>query len=145
MDFDTYNKLLESVKKHEGYKNRVYLDTRNKRTVGVGHLCVEDFWEDDKEYDEKFLMEILQKDLQGSIDGADDLCKDLKISDEAKILIIEMVFQLGKTGVSKFRNMWKALKVPDYPTAAKEMLDSRWAKQTPGRAKEMSDHMKDLA
>ena len=143
MDFDTYNKLLESVKKHEGYKNRVYLDTRNKRTVGVGHLCVEDFWEDDKEYDEKFLMEILQKDLQGSIAGADDLCKDLKISDEAKILIIEMVFQLGKTGVSKFRNMWKALQEdpPNYFEAHVQMLDSQWAKQTPARATEMAEQM----
>ena len=46
-----YDKLLESVKKHEGYKNHVYLDTLGKRTVGVGHLCVEDFWEDGKEYD----------------------------------------------------------------------------------------------
>ena len=45
-----YDKLLESVKKHEGYKNHVYLDTLGKRTVGVGHLCVEDFWEDGKEY-----------------------------------------------------------------------------------------------
>ena len=147
MDFDTYSKLLESVKKHEGYKNTVYLDTRNKRTVGVGHLCVEDFWEDDKEYEESFLMDILQKDLQGSIDGAEDLCKGLKISDDAKILIIEMIFQLGKKGVSKFRNMWKALQQdpPQYDVAATEMLDSRWAKQTPNRAKEMSDHMRDCA
>ena len=147
MDFDTYNKLLESVKKHEGYKNHVYLDTRNKRTVGVGHLCVEDFWEDDKEYEESFLMDILQKDLQGSIDGAEDLCKGLKISDDAKILIIEMIFQLGKKGVSKFRNMWKALQQdpPQYDVAATEMLDSRWAKQTSNRAKEMSDHMRDCA
>ena len=147
MDFDTYNKLLESVKKHEGYKNHVYLDTRNKRTVGVGHLCVEDFWEDGKEYDDSFLMDILQKDLQGSIDGAEDLCKGLKISDDAKILIIEMIFQLGKKGVSKFRNMWKALQQdpPQYDVAATEMLDSRWAKQTPNRAKEMSDHMRDCA
>ena len=147
MNFDTYNKLLESVKKHEGYKNTVYLDTRNKRTVGVGHLCVEDFWEDDKEYEESFLMDILQKDLQGSIDGAEDLCKGLKISDDAKILIIEMIFQLGKTGVKKFRNMWKALQQdpPQYDVAATEMLDSRWAKQTPNRAKEMSDHMRDCA
>ena len=147
MNFDTYNKLLESVKKHEGYKNTVYLDTRNKRTVGVGHLCVEDFWEDDKEYEESFLMDILQKDLQGSIDGAEDLCKGLKISDDAKILIIEMIFQLGKKGVSKFRNMWKALQQdpPQYDVAATEMLDSRWAKQTPNRAKEMSDHMRDCA
>jgi len=147
MNYDTYNKLLESVRKHEGYKNTVYLDTRNKRTVGVGHLCVEDFWEDGKEYDEKFLMDTLQKDLQGSIDGAEDLCKGLKISDDAKIIIIEMIFQLGKTGVKKFRNMWKALQQdpPQYDVAATEMLDSRWAKQTPNRAKEMSDHMRDCA
>ena len=50
------DRLLESVKKHEGYRNKVYLDTLGKRTVGVGHLCVEDFWEDDKEYEESFLM-----------------------------------------------------------------------------------------
>ena len=36
------DRLLESVKKHEGYRNKVYLDTLGKRTVGVGHLCVED-------------------------------------------------------------------------------------------------------
>jgi len=147
MNYDTYNKLLESVRKHEGYKNTVYLDTRNKRTVGVGHLCVEDFWEDGKEYEESFLMDILQKDLQGAIDGAEDLCKDLKISDDAKILVIEMIFQLGKKGVSKFRNMWKALQedLPSYSVAATEMLDSRWANQTPNRAKEMSDHMRKCA
>ena len=149
MQKETFDKLLESVKKHEGYRNKVYLDTLGKRTVGVGHLCVEDFWEDNKEYEEKFLMDILQKDLQGSIDGAEDLINNCpsggkaNISDGAKIIIIEMVFQLGKTGVSKFRNMWKALQQnpPQYSVAASEMLDSRWAKQTPNRAKEMSNHM----
>ena len=138
------NKLLESVKRHEGYRNKVYLDTLNKRTVGVGHLCVEDFWEDDKEYDEDFLMGILEKDLQSAIDQADDMCKDLKISSDAKILIIEMIFQLGGNGVSKFRKMWQALQQdpPDYAEASVQMLDSRWAKQTPNRAQEMADHMK---
>ena len=138
------DKLLESVKKHEGYRNKVYLDTLNKRTVGVGHLCVEDFWEDGKEYEEDFLMGILEKDLQSAIDQADDMCKDLKISSDAKILIIEMIFQLGGTGVSKFRKMWQALQQdpPDYAEASVQMLDSRWAKQTPNRANEMADHMK---
>ncbi len=64
------DRLLESVKEHEGYRNKVYLDTLGKRTVGVGHLCVEDFWEDDKEYEEDFLMDILKKDLQEAIRGA---------------------------------------------------------------------------
>ena len=144
------DKLLESVKRHEGYRNKVYLDTLNKRTVGVGHLCVEDFWEDGKEYEEKFLMDILQKDLQGAIDKAEDLINNCpsggkaNISDDSKILIIEMIYQLGGNGVSKFRKMWQALQQdpPDYAEASVQMLDSRWAKQTPNRANEMANHMK---
>ena len=144
MDMD---RLLESVKKHEGYRNKVYLDTLGKRTVGVGHLCVEDFWEDDKEYEEKFLMTILEHDLSDAIKGANDLMAEhgcMDINEKAHEIIIEMVFQLGKTGVSKFRNMWKALSALDYSTAAEQMLDSRWAKQTPNRANGMADIMRSL-
>ena len=138
-------RLLESVKKHEGYRNKVYLDTLGKRTVGVGHLCVEDFWEDDKEYEEKFLMEILAEDLQNAIKGARELKEEYDCTDIDEIaqeIIVEMVFQLGKTGVSKFKNMWKALAEKNYIGASYEMLDSRWAKQTPNRAKAMADLMK---
>jgi lysozyme len=136
-------RLLASVKKHEGYRNKVYLDSLGKRTVGVGHLCVEDFWEDNKEYEEKFLLTILEHDLETAIKASERLLKDCPILDSlAREIIIEMVFQLGETGVSKFKNMLKALKEgPDYQTAASEMLDSRWAKQTPNRAKAMSAEM----
>ena len=140
-------RLLESVKKHEGYRNKVYLDTLGKRTVGVGHLCVEDFWEDDKEYEEKFLMTILEHDLSSAIKGANDLMAEngcMDMNEKAHEIIIEMVFQLGKTGVSKFKNMWKALSGLDYSTAADQMLDSRWAKQTPNRANGMADIMRSL-
>ena len=138
-------RLMESVKKHEGYRNKVYLDTLGKRTVGVGHLCVEDFWEDDKEYEERFLMEILAEDLQNAIKGARELkeehsCTD--IDEIAQEIIVEMVFQLGKNGVSKFKNMWKAVSEHNYTGASYEMLDSKWAKQTPNRAKSMAELMK---
>jgi lysozyme len=54
-----------------------------------------------------------------------------------------MIFQLGGNGVSKFRKMWAALQEdpPNYFEAHVQMLDSRWAKQTPNRAKEMAGHM----
>ena len=141
------DRLKDSVKQHEGYRNKVYLDTLGKRTVGVGHLCVEDFWEDDKEYEESFLMEILEKDLSEAIKGAKELmgeygCAD--IDERAEEILIEMVFQLGKTGVSKFKNMWKALSELNYVGASYEMLDSRWAKQTPNRAKAMAKTMKEI-
>jgi|TARA_A100001015_G_scaffold311018_1_gene413439 lysozyme len=140
-------RLLKSVRDHEGYRNKVYLDTLGKRTVGVGHLCVEDFWEDDKEYDEEFLMEILEKDLENAISGAEELLKGCNLPSLANEIVVEMVFQLGKTGVSKFYNFLAALRddPPQWLTASEEMLDSRWAKQTPNRAKKMSELMASLA
>ena len=138
-----YDKLLESVKKHEGFRDTVYLDTLNKRTVGFGHLCVEDHWEDGKKYDKEYLEDILEKDLQSAIDQTHDMCKDLKISDDAKTIICEMIFQLGGRGVSKFRKMWAALQEdpPNYFEAHVQMLDSKWAKQTPNRAHDMAELM----
>ena len=140
-------RLLASVRHNEGYRNKVYLDTLGKRTVGVGHLCVEDFWEDDKEYEEKFLMDILEADLQNAIKGAKDLMSEhgcMDIDEVAEEIIIEMIFQLGKTGVSKFKNMWKALSELNYVGASYEMLDSKWAKQTTNRANGMADTMKSI-
>ena len=138
-------RLMESVKQRNSQRNKVYLDTLGKRTVGVGHLCTEDWWEDDKEYEEEFLMKILEEDLQEAIEGASTLmlqhdCSD--IDEKAHEILIEMVFQLGMTGVSKFKNMWKALSEHNYTGASYEMLDSKWAKQTPNRAKSMAELMK---
>ena len=133
--------VKNSIKKHEGFRNKVYKDTLGKRTIGYGHLCVEDWWEDDKEYTQAELERIFDKDFDKAKDGASKLYEGCEINDTAKGVIIEMVFQLGTTGVSKFKNMWKALKEtpPNYSVAKIEMLDSRWAKQTPNRAKELSN------
>ena len=140
-------RLLKSVRDHEGFRDQVYLDSLSKRTVGVGHLCVEEFWEDDKKYSEKFLMEILEKDLENAISGAEELLKECNLPSLANEIVVEMVFQLGKTGVSKFRNFLAALQgdSPQWLKASEEMLDSRWAKQTPNRAKGMSEVIASLA
>jgi lysozyme len=140
-------RLLKSVRDHEGYRDQVYLDSLSKRTVGVGHLCVEEFWEDDKKYSEKFLMEVLEKDLENAISGAEELLKGCNLPSLANEIVVEMVFQLGKTGVSKFRNFLAALQgdSPQWLKASEEMLDSRWAKQTPNRAKGMSEVIASLA
>jgi len=142
-----YDKLVESVKKHEGYRDVVYRDTLNKRTIGFGHLCVEDHWEDGKKYDKEYLEKILKEDLEYAVNQGEGMCKDLKISDDAKFLIIEMIFQLGSAGVQKFRRMWSALEEdpPNYFEAHVQMLDSRWAKQTPERATEMAEQMQKCA
>lgn len=141
------DKIKESIKHHEGFRNKVYLDTLGKRTVGYGHLCVEDFWEDDKEYEIKFLETILEHDLLTATKSAKELMADYGCTDmdeAAKGIIIEMVFQLGKTGVSKFKMMWKSLSELNYLGASFEMIDSKWYKQTKNRATELSNRMKNI-
>lgn len=139
--------LKERIKEHEGYRSKVYLDSMDppNRTVGYGHLCVEDFWEDDKEYSKEFLEEIFEKDFQNAVDQCEDLCHeyDLDISQVATEVLIEMIFQLGIGNVKKFKRMIEALQNEDYETASFEMLDSRWAEQTPERAEKLSLIMKD--
>ena len=91
-------RLLASVRSNEGYTAiKCTLDTLGKRTVGVGHLCVEDFWEDDKEYDEEFLMEILEKDLENAISGAEELLGEYTVHDHCKEII-------GGDGFSAWKN-----------------------------------------
>ena len=92
-------------------------------------------------------LDILKKDLQEAIRGARSLMEDhgcADIDEQAEEILIEMVFQLGMTGVSKFKKMWKALAELNYIGASYEMLDSRWAKQTPNRAKAMAKTMKEI-
>jgi lysozyme len=56
-----------------------------------------------------------------------------------------MTFQLGVGGVSKFKKFLGHLSTSTYHLASDEMLDSRWAKQTPHRAEKLSYAIRALA
>ena len=57
------------------------------------------------------------------------------------LVVAAMCFQLGRDGTRKFHKMIKAINDRDYVLAAKEMLDSKWAKETPRRAHAMASLM----
>ena len=135
--------LKERIKKHEGFVPKIYRDSLGYATIGYGHLVLPtDHFEDGVEYSKEELNEVFEKDFQNALDNANKLIGDIPLVYQAKEVICEMVFQLGIGGVSKFKNMWKALEEGDYYTASVEMLDSRWAKQTPKRAESLSNIMK---
>ena len=142
----TYDELAGSVKLSEGFRDHVYMDTEGFRTIGWGHKVVhEDNFEDGKTYTKEELQEVFDKDLNKAIGLARQLMEENDVRDlptTAQHTITEMVFQLGKSGVSKFRNMWKALQEGNFIGASFEMLDSKWNKQTPNRCKKLADQMK---
>jgi len=142
----TYDELAGSVKLSEGFRDHVYIDTEGFRTIGWGHKVVhEDNFEDGKTYTKEELQEVFDNDLRKALGLARQLMEEFDVRDlptTAQHTITEMVFQLGKSGVSKFRNMWKALQEGNFIGASYEMLDSKWNKQTPNRCKKLADQMK---
>jgi len=145
----TYDELADSVKLSEGFRDHVYMDTEGFRTIGWGHKVVhEDNFEDGKTYTKEELQEVFDNDLRKALGLARQLMEENNVRDlptTAQHTITEMCFQLGKSGVSKFRNMWKALQNRDFNMASLEMLDSKWNRQTPNRCKKLSDQMKSCA
>ena len=138
-----YEELKTQIKEHEGFVPRVYKDSLGKRTIGYGHLCVEpEQWDDDKEYTKEELELVFDKDFDEALKNAESLIGDRPVNFIAKQVLIEMVFQLGIGGVSKFKKMWSALDNEDYGEASFQMMDSLWAKQTPKRAEKLSHKMR---
>lgn len=66
-----------------------------------------------------------------------------KCNMQRQAILISMVYQLGLTGVSKFKKMWAALESSNFEEASRQMLDSLWAKQTKNRALRHAKTMKD--
>ena len=139
------DELKARVQDHEGLRTSVYLDSLGKKTVGIGHLVqpheMERFAEG-VEIPMDDIMEIFEMDLNRAAAGADMLIEDKighDVPQQLGEVILEMVFQLGTTGVGKFLKFFKALRVKDYKTAAAEMKDSRWHSQTPKRCESLAE------
>ena len=141
------DELKARIRDHEGCVDTVYLDTLGKATIGIGHLVQpherQRFKEGVKistdEIEDLFLI-----DLNRACAGAEQLISenyrgDKRLPQAIENVIVEMVFQLGKTGVSKFKKMWKALSDGDKKQASLEMQDSRWHSQTPVRCEALAE------
>jgi len=133
----------EAVKKEEGYRLETYRCTEGHLTGGYGHKMLEG---EVPPKDHAGWLKIFERDFARAVTGTDDLlmlCPN--INETARNIVVEMVYQMGAYGVSKFKGMLKALQEDDYKRASYEMLDSRWAKQTSNRAKRMAERMANIS
>ena len=137
--------LKARVQDHEGLRTSMYLDSLGKATVGIGHLVQaheRERFAEGVEIPMSEIIEIFEMDLNRAAAGADLLiseCIGHDLPQHVGEVILEMVFQLGTQGVRNFKKMWKAMRVKDWKTAAAEMKDSRWHKQTPKRCESLAE------
>lgn len=131
--------LLEQIKEHEGFRPTVYQCTQGVDTIGYGFAIK------DLELTEEIAEQILIKkiaNLESNISKKFEWYHTAP--QEAKEVVINMCYQLGLSGFSKFKKTIYLLETEQYEDASIEMLDSLWAKQTPRRAKELSEVIRGL-
>ena len=131
-----YDKLRTLLRKHEGYKEKIYTCSAGKITIGVGHNLTDLGLDPD----------VIELQFAHDIESAINTCKSLfdtwhNLPDMVQVVLADMAFNLGFHRLSKFRRMIKAVNANDFQTASIEMLDSKWANQVGDRANELSEIM----
>ena len=126
--------IIEQLKIHEGYKPTVYKCTEGVDTIGIGfaikalHLS------------EEVCDMILEEKLEALEERFEDKFDWFRTSPvEVRNVMLNMAYQLGFRGFCKFKKTIAYLEEAEWDKASVEMLDSKWAKQTPNRAKELSE------
>lgn len=131
--------LIESIKQHEGFRSKVYDDSLGIPTIGYGFAIK------DLELEEDICDMILERKLSILKERIEKKFQWYRyMPQEIKDVVVEMCYQLGVYGFSRFKKTIAYIQNKQWEEASVEMLDSRWAEQTPGRAREMSNRVKKL-
>ena len=132
MDMD---KLMDELIRDEGLRLKVYLDSEGIETIGVGRNLQRGITRDEA-------MLLLNNDIRYAIQEAMTFPWYENLTEQRKRVIVNMIFNLGLTRFSGFKNTIRYLEMGDYEAASEEMLDSKWARQVGVRATRLSDMMR---
>lgn len=143
------NELRETLKIDEGQINEIYNDHLGYATFGIGHLVIDS----DKEkglavgtpVTEERVHEVFEKDVQTVIEDCEKLHEGWNTYPETvQQVIANMMFNMGYTRLSKFKNHNLALQCGDWEKAAVEGRDSRWHLQVTNRAERLMSRLENV-
>jgi lysozyme len=119
--------------RHEGCKLNPYKDTVGVLTIGYGRNL------EDKGITKAEALMMLRNDIEDVKASLEPFSWYKKQNPARKRTLVNMCFNLGLSGLLKFKRMIEALERDDYNQAAHEALDSKWAQQVGGRALEIAE------
>ena len=139
--------LRTEIEADEGNVSEIYLDHRSLPTFGIGHLIKKT----DPEHgmpvgtpvSRKRINSCFDSDIQGTIEDCEKLYKGFyKLPEEVKLILCNMMYNLGYTRLSKFSKLKASIDKSDWKNASKEMYKSKWRTQVPNRAERLINRMK---
>ena len=140
------NKLIKELIFDEGYKTETYEDHLGYLTLGVGHLVLDI----DPEINQPIGTPVSEERIRDCLNNDIDIvCNELDrnlswwrgLNDNKQRVMVNMCFNLGCPRLSKFKKFLAAMEDNDFETAAKEMMDSKWATQVGNRAERLKQRV----
>jgi lysozyme len=128
----TRGEYVDLLKMDEGFRAEVYLDTEGIPTCGWGHAL---------HIGSPVSLRICELFFEADLERVERDFAALKLPemDSVRAYIVRcMLFQMGLKGVRGFKKFLAALRKNDWTEASLQMLDSKWANQTPKRARRLA-------
>ena len=129
----------EQLKRDEGEVLHAYQDTLGYWTIGIGILIDKrkngGLRPEESEFIFRNRLKLLDADLASRLPWI------VKLDPARRGVLVNMAFQMGVAGLLGFRNTLAMVQAGKYQDAAKGMLASKWATQTPARAHRLSNQM----
>lgn len=133
----------------EGFREKPYLCSEGYPTVGTG-IRIGPKGADLKNYEFTVPREVDAVWLQYKLNECmrsmlsnERISKAINVLDEARTaVLVSMAYQMGVAGLAQFKNTLYLVETKQFEEAATAMLDSRWARQTPNRAKRHAEQMR---
>lgn len=140
--------VYEQLKIDEGVVYEIYLDHLGYKTFGVGHLVLESDPEHGYDVGEPVSVERVIECFNRDLDVAVSECTALYGVDvwegfpgEVQEILVNMMFNMGRTRLSKFRKMNAHLECGEWASAAVEGRDSLWYNQVTNRAERLMERL----
>ena len=142
--------LREQLEVDEGCVYEIYNDHLGYATFGIGHLVTESDPEQGQSLGTPVssdrVAEAFESDIQSVLRDCNILYSDFhNLPEEAQQVIANMMFNMGRPRLSKFKGMKRGVDSRDWNAAADEMVDSRWYRQVTKRADRLVERIRALA
>jgi lysozyme len=137
---------LDDLKSHlresEGWRERPYLDSKGFWTVGHGHLLPRNITRqelNEMRWTREHGESVLDADLANAIHEAGAFPWWITLDPVRQAVIVELVFNMGRSKVKGFTRMIAAIQNKEYQKASRELLDSQWRKDVgPTRSRRLA-------
>lgn len=122
----------------EGRRNKPYVDTKGKVTIGIGRNLTDDGLAR-AEIDLLFENDLaLAEQIAGEV-----FPTFTRLTDARKAVLMNMAFNMGQETLEQFHRTISAVTAGDYAAAADFMLQSLWAKEVGDRAVRLAQAMRE--